>query len=115
MDAIKSDVFKLVDKELAAANEKFPLFNSPHEATAVLLEEVEEAQEEATNLEILTNNYWIGVKENHTPEAMHEQITAAYETAVNLAVEAIQAAAMARKAILSNIELLAVDEIMNEE
>lgn len=114
MDAIKEDVFKMVDKELAAANKKFPLFSSPHEAFAVLLEEVEEAQEEATNLEILTNNYWIGVKENHGPEAMHEEITAAYNTAVNLAIEAIQAAAMARKAILSNIELLAIEETAGE-
>lgn len=114
MDAVKNNVIKLVDKELEAANKKFPLFNSPHEAFAVILEEVEEAQEEATNLEILANNYWIGVKENHTPEAIHEEITAAYEAAVNLAVEAIQAAAMARKAIVSNIDLLALDETINE-
>lgn len=113
MDVIKNDVLSLINKELQAANEKFPLFNGPHETFAVLLEEAEEAKEESGNLEITVNNYWIGVKENHIPEAAHEELTAVYETAVNLAVEAIQTAAMARKGILSNIELLSIEQSLN--
>lgn len=108
-DVIKRDVFNLIEKELEAANKKFPLFNSNHEAFAVLLEEVEEAHEEMIALEILKGNIWKMTKEGAEPEALHEQFTAAYNTAINLAVEAIQCAAMARKGILSNIDLCAID------
>ena len=38
-NVVKREVYKLIDKELAAANEKFPLFGSSHEAFAVILEE----------------------------------------------------------------------------
>ncbi|EDS08254.1 hypothetical protein CLOSCI_00565 [[Clostridium] scindens ATCC 35704] len=114
-NVVKREVYKLIDKELAAANEKFPLFGSSHEAFAVILEEAEETKEEAQNLEILVNNFWIGVRENHSPEAAHEELTEIYRTALDLAVEAIQTAAMARKGILSNIELLAIDQCLTEE
>ena len=66
-DVVKRDLYGLIDKELEAANQKFPLFNSTHEAFAVILEEAEEAKEEAGNLDILMNNFWIGVKEKHDP------------------------------------------------
>ena len=56
------------------------------------------------------NNFWIGVKENHDPEALHEELTGIYKTALDLAVEAIQTAAMARKGIISSIDLRAVDQ-----
>ena len=72
-DVVKRDLYGLIDKELEAANQKFPLFNSTHEAFAVILEEAEEAKEEAGNLDILMNNFWISVKENHDPEALHEE------------------------------------------
>lgn len=75
-DVVKRDLYGLIDKELEAANQKFPLFNSTHEAFAVILEEAEEAKEEAGNLDILMNNFWIGVKENHDPEALHEELQA---------------------------------------
>lgn len=114
-NVVKREVYKLIDEELAAANERFPLFGSNHEAFAVILEEAEETKEEAQNLEILVNNFWIGVRENHEPEAAHEELTAIYRTALDLAVEAIQTAAMARKGILSNIELLSIDQALTEE
>ena len=103
-DVVKRDLYGLIDKELEAANQKFPLFNSTHEAFVVILEEAEEAKEEAGNLDILMNNFWIGVKENHDPEALHEELTGIYKTALDLAVEAIQTAAMARKGIISSID-----------
>ena len=86
-DVVKRDLYGLIDKELEAANQKFPLFNSTHEAFAVILEEAEEAKEEAGNLDILMNNFWIGVKENHDPEVLHEELTGIYKTALDLAVE----------------------------
>ena len=108
-DVVKRDLYGLIDKELEAANQKFPLFNSTHEAFAVILEEAEEAKEEAGNLDILMNNFWIGVKENHDPEALHEELTGIYKTALDLAVEA-----MARKGIISSIDLRAVDQCLTE-
>lgn len=113
-DVVKRDLYGLIDKELEAANQKFPLFNSTHEAFAVILEEAEEAKEEAGNLDILMNNFWIGVKENHDPEVLHEELTGIYKTALDLAVEAIQTAAMARKGIISSIDLRAVDQCLSE-
>ena len=107
-DVVKRDLYGLIDKELEAANQKFPLFNSTHEAFAVILEEAEEAKEEAGNLDIL-------MKENHDPEALHEELTGIYKTALDLAVEAIQTAAMARKGIISSIDLRAVDQCLSEE
>ena len=50
-DVVKRDLYGLIDKELEAANQKFPLFNSTHEAFAVILEEAEEAKEEAKEWE----------------------------------------------------------------
>lgn len=114
-DVVKRDLYGLIDKELEAANQKFPLFNSNHETFAVLLEEAEEAKEEAGNLDILMNNFWVGVKENHDPEVIHEELTAIYKTAIDLATEAVQVAAMARKGIISSIDLRAIDRCMAEE
>lgn len=113
-DVVKRDLYGLIDKELEAANQKFPLFNSTHEAFAVILEEAEKAKEEAGNLDILMNNFWIGVKENHDPEVLHEELTGIYKTALDLAVEAIKTAAMARKGIISSIDIRAVDQCLSE-
>lgn len=113
--AIKRDVYGLIDKELEAANKKFPLFAGNHEAFAVILEEAEETREEMGNLEAALGNFWTGVKENHEPEAIHEELTAIYKTSIDLAAEAIQTAAMARKGILSSIELLAIDQCLTDE
>lgn len=37
MDAIKQKIYELTETELKAANEKFPLFASSHEAYGVIL------------------------------------------------------------------------------
>lgn len=114
-DVIKRDIYGLIEKELDAANKKFTLFGGKHEAYAVILEEAEETHEEMINLELALKNFWQGVKEDHDPEALHEELTAVYKFGIDLAVEAIQTAAMARKGILSSIELLAIDQCMTDE
>ena len=43
MDAVRKDVRRLVNKELEAANKRFPQFASPHEGQNVVREELEEA------------------------------------------------------------------------
>ena len=98
MNAVHDDVVKLVDKELESANKKFPPFRSAHEGCAVILEEMEEAREKINTAETIYRWLWEFTKLNNTEEAVTgmftEQLT---RNAVNLACEAIQVAAMAKK------------------
>lgn len=71
--SIGTKLADLIDDELHSANLKFPLFNSPHEGYAVLLEEVDEL--------------WYEIKSGGSNDRMKE--------------EAIQVAAMAIKFIKS--------------
>lgn len=41
MNAVESDVEKLVQKELESANRRFPMFRSDHEGAAVIFEEIQ--------------------------------------------------------------------------
>lgn len=98
MDVVHDDVEKLVNKELQAAIEIHGLHNSHHEAYAVIKEELEEAEEE---LELCKNHLrymWYKIRENDRFEAddVKDRIV---EYATNLAVEAIQVAAMAKKGV----------------
>ena len=104
MDAIKQKIYELTEMELKAANEKFPLFASSHEAYAVIFEEFDEAREELEMVEYSLDKFWTEVKENESEEVKTKRLTRIYENAVKLAVEAIQTAAMARKGILSSYQ-----------
>lgn len=96
MNTIKSDVEKLVQKELESANQRFPMFRSDHEGYAVLKEEVEESKQALVNAETYLNLLWLGVKGN----LVHERnIQYLKRYAEDLACEAIQVAAMAQKFI----------------
>ena len=50
MNAVSEDVKLLVEKELEAANERFPQFHSPHEGWAVIREEAEELRQETDDV-----------------------------------------------------------------
>lgn len=104
MDAVKNKVFKLVDEELNAANEKFPLFASSHEAYAVICEEFDETRDKLESLEYSIDQFWSDVKENSSEDVKNNRLTRIYEKSIDLAVEAIQTAAMARKGILSSYQ-----------
>ena len=93
MDAVKSDVKRLVKVELAAANRKFRRFASAHEGAGVIQEETVEAAREMNHLHRELNALWLGVYSNN-PQISTKDV---YDHAVALAVEAIQVAAMARK------------------
>lgn len=94
----------LIEQELKRANNKFPLFSTEHEAYAVLLEEVEEAEEEITKLrkiDIMSmnctmNTLWGAIrKNNHSDYQRHvEEIK---ETTIKAIQELIQVAAMCDK------------------
>lgn len=104
MDEVKNKVFKLVDEELKAANEKFPLFASSHEAYGVIFEEFDETRDELESLEYSIDQFWSDVKENSSEDVKNNRLTRIYEKSIDLAVEAIQTAAMARKGILSSYQ-----------
>lgn len=112
-DVIRNEVIRLADAELESALEKFGLNNSNHESFAVLREEIDETHTELETMEYLSGRIWQLTKENASPEALREVYTNAYNTAINLAVEAAQCAAMARKGILSNIEIYKQDNKEN--
>ena len=96
MNSVKEDVEKLVKKELESANQKFPMFHSDHEGAAVILEEIEEAQEDMNNVQDNFLDLWKSVKRNSKPEYHADSV---YICAVSLACEAIQVATMAQKFI----------------
>lgn len=96
MDVIKSDVRKLVNKELNAANKRFRPFASPHEGQNIVREELEEVEQALMPLELhVKKRMWNAVKANKT--ISREELQEIREMAVSLAVEAIQVAAMVKK------------------
>lgn len=104
-NVIREEVIRLADMELEAAINKFGHNNSNHEAYAVLLEEIEEAKSEIHVLEIVQKFIWEDIKRNAKPEDLQKDYKKAYEAAINLAIEAIQCAAMARKGFIYNKQL----------
>jgi hypothetical protein len=92
------DISKVVKSELAASMNKFPLFSSPHEGYAVILEEVEEAEQALSSIKSYLNMSWDCVKCNANPIGTIKEIG---KFAAYLACEASQVAAMAQKFIKS--------------
>lgn len=94
MNAIENDVRALVDKELAAANERFPQFHSAHEGWAVILEEVIETEVEMKTVRESIEGMFRSVINNADAKWAAQKIEYA---AIHAACEAIQVAAMCRK------------------
>ncbi|MDO4285565.1 MAG: hypothetical protein Q4C60_09565 [Eubacteriales bacterium] len=108
-NAVKRELVKLIDMELQAANEKFPLFHSAHEGYAVMREDVEEASDTRAELAWIAEELWESIKDNSSAGKLHSHYTKLYIASRNLAIEAIQCAAMARKNILSSVEMRRID------
>lgn len=66
MNVVKSDVEKLVQKELKSANQRFPLFRSDHEGAAVIYEEIEESEKELKSIQSVFDELWYTVKSNES-------------------------------------------------
>lgn len=94
MNAIENDIRVLVDKELAAANKRFPQFHSTHEGYAVVLEEADELKEVVNRINDRMIYLWARVRFNNDCKELVSRI---YEDSVNAACEAIQVAAMCKK------------------
>lgn len=100
MNAVENQVRELVAVELAAANEKFPQFHSPHEGWAVILEEYEELEDECENIHKEMLEMFRNIRTNDKCYA--DCALSILLRAVYAACEAIQVAAMAEK--LLNME-----------
>ena len=94
MNAVENDVRALVDKELAAANERFPQFHSAHEGYAVIQEEVDELKEDMDRINGRITSLRARVRFNNSCEEIVSRI---FDDAINAACEAIQVAAMCKK------------------
>lgn len=103
MNAVKEDVEKLIKKELESANQRFPMFHSDYEGAAVIYEEIEEAESEMRGVNRHFAGAWYSVKTNERSRS-YQYINKIKNSAVNLACEAIQIAAMAQKFIDSQKE-----------
>lgn len=98
MNMVRKDLENLVDKELNAANQRFPMFRSSHEGCAVILEELQEAQDEMSGCNAQFNWLWDATKRNiDHPFPLYAMMLR--DTAINLACEAVQLAAMAQKIV----------------
>ena len=100
MNAVKDQVSVLVDRELFFANQKHPMFRSPHEGAAVIREEMEEAWEEINAAAGMYQALWIKVKRDEDTYKIAELLRMRAEAA---ACECIQLAAMAQKIIDSGV------------
>ena len=96
----REKIFELVAQELEDANRIYPLFHSPHEACAVLKEEVEEVGYEIDWINKMLNLMWIDVKSDVSIENNADSI---YAHAVNGIRELIQVCAMTEKIKMSNL------------
>ena len=94
MNAVENQVRELVKVELAAANERFPQFNSAHEGYAVIQEEVDELKEYTDLINNRMIYLWSKIRFNNSCEELLSRI---YDNAINAACEAIQVAAMCKK------------------
>ena len=94
MNVVENDIRALVDKELAAANERFPQFHSAHEGYAVIQEEVDELKEDMDRINCRITSLRVRVRFNSSCEEIVSRI---YDDAINAACEAIQVAAMCKK------------------
>lgn len=89
-------IHTLIQEELAEANKIHPLFQSPHEAYAVILEELEEAEEELQWIRKQLGQMWSLIRQDCGAEEILHQIKG---HAVFAAQEIIQVGAMAQKAL----------------
>lgn len=74
-------------------------YNSVNEAYGVLFEEVEEVKDDLERIESMLNLFFnYGVRKNDTKEICESSVVI-YNTALHLAYEAVQVAAVAKKTI----------------
>lgn len=96
----KSYILEAIQAEFENIKKQWgPCYNSEHEAYAVLKEEVEEAKDDLTIITEDLGFLWNAVKGN-SDKPYSAALKHLQQTAVELAIEAVQIAAVAKKAEL---------------
>lgn len=85
------------EAEMQEVNKKFPAFNSRHEGYAVVLEEAQKAEEELRKMAGNLNRLWELTKQNAEKEYLEMIAEGLEQSAVMLAVKAIQTSVMTKK------------------
>ena len=98
MEELIAEITTAADNELKRANEKFPLFHSPHETYGVIAEEMKEMSDDCESLIDIFTTYFANVCENEMP-FQKTNLVSLRETAIHMAAETCQVAAMAQKAL----------------
>ena len=101
MNAVKSEVEKLVQKELEYTNQRFTIFHSGHEGAAAIIDGLQEIREIMDDTDNMFKGLWRCVRHDLNGEPNAEAI---YDNSIEMACEAIQVAAMAQKFIDSKKE-----------
>ena len=96
MNAISEKLPALVAEELETANMMHTVFHSPHEGYAVIMEETDEVCDELERIGTEMSHLWEAVKLDNEADGRN-YARMIERTAIRLAAEAIQVAAMARK------------------
>lgn len=106
MNELRKEIEAAAMAELNRANEKFPLFHSQHEGYAVILEEMEEAQEAMENVNSSLAVFWDRVKGREVACFLDDDTTptAIYHQAIDAACEIVQTAAMLLKYEMSQTQ-----------
>lgn len=100
MKELINQVNGLVDDEVGRTMKVHPLFNLTHEGIAVIKEEIEETEDELSQLNENTLGAWHFVKKDNT-KLLLINIETMKGNAIRLAAESIQVAAMCDKFIES--------------
>ncbi|MHC1696434.1 MAG: hypothetical protein AB9835_14445 [Eubacteriales bacterium] len=112
MDKLLAEVKAAIQAELNRATEaNGATFHGPHEAYAIILEEVEEAQDEAKRFESHLDWYWRAVKWN---KPTGTELEGMLEHATLAAAEWAQVAATCHKAMQSKSEVAQPDHEPDE-
>lgn len=99
MKKLTTEVTDLIDREYGRAAEQHGAkHHSPHEAYAVIKEELEEAQEEIEIVDDKLGEFWEAAKRDFL-YGCNLNAGIIYKRAMNGACEMIQVAAMAKKAL----------------
>lgn len=100
MNVCENEIRDAIEAELVAANEKHPPFASLHEAYAVTLEELEEAEKEIKRYRKFMKKFWKCIKNDDVYGALEISEKMEY-TGIRLAMKASQMVAMNIKTVQS--------------
>jgi hypothetical protein len=99
VEELKREVGKLMNNELIRANKiNGYSFHSNHEAYAVILEEIQEAEQELSNLQGQMRFLWEAIKQDDD-QVIKLRIEQMKKRSILLIAESIQTAAMIQKLI----------------